>query len=238
MKKVTFGIVNCNRLFYLKSCFESLVDTTRDYDNKELFVIDNASVEPGTTEYLNELEIRGVNVIRKSERNPSNEFAIGLNTIISKATGDYVCMLQGDMQFVLDGWLNDVIQFYDKNVDIVGSFMLDAQRAMTHDSHRIFRFPDDRVPTFSRNTFFADATRDPVSPAADTLYSRQVIEQIAPWYERNLNHEGGMDSENEMRSKVNQMISSGKIPKYITALSSVPQSIAIYTDPPEGPKVV
>jgi len=231
MKKVTFGIVNCNRLFYLKSCFESLVDTTRDYDNKELFVIDNASVEPGTTEYLNELEIRGVNVIRKSERNPSNEFAIGLNTIISKATGDYVCMLQGDMQFVLDGWLNDVIQFYDKNVDIVGSFMLDAQRAMTHDSHRIFRFPDDRVPTFSRNTFFADATRDPVSPAADTLYSRQVIEQIAPWYERNLNHEGGMDSENEMRSKVNQMISSGKIPKYITALSSVPQSIAIYTDP-------
>ena len=49
MKKVTFGIVNCNRLFYLKSCLESLIDTTQNYENKELIVIDNASVEPGTS---------------------------------------------------------------------------------------------------------------------------------------------------------------------------------------------
>ena len=39
MKKVTFGIVNCNRLFYLKSCLESLIDTTQNYENKELIVI-------------------------------------------------------------------------------------------------------------------------------------------------------------------------------------------------------
>jgi len=231
MKKVTFGIVSCNRLFYLKSCVESLIDTTRDYSNKELIVVDNASIEPGISEYLDDLESRGITVIKKLERNPANEFAIGLNTIISKATGDYICMLQGDMQFVLDDWLNDVISFYDKNLDVVGSFMLDAQRNITHKSHKIYRFPDDRCPTFSRNTFFADISRDPISPAADTLYSRQVIEQIAPWHEKNLNHEGGMDSENEMRAKVNKLISSGKIPRYVTALSAVPQSVAIYTDP-------
>jgi len=230
MKKVTFGIVNCNRLFYLKSCLESLIDTTKNYDNKELIVIDNASIENGTSEYLSEIEDRGITVIKKTERNFANEFAIGLNTIVSKATGDYVCMLQGDTQFVLNDWLTEVIDFYEKNLDIMGSFTLDAQRRITHKSHSIHKFPQERCPMFSRNTFFADVSRDAVAPAADALYSRKVIDQVAPWYEKNLNHEGGMDSENEMRYRVNEMISKGKIPRYITGLSSVPQSIAIYTD--------
>lgn len=231
MKKVTFGIVNCNRLFYFKSCLESLLDTTKSYENKEIIVVDNASVEAGTDEYLEEIQERGITVIKKNERNPANEFAIGLNTIVSKATGDYLCMLQGDMQFVLPGWLNDVVDFYDKNLDVVGSFMLDAQRAITHKSHEIHRFPDDRIPLFAKNSFFVDVSRDPISPAADALYSRKVIEQIMPWHEKNLNHEGGMDSENEMRYKVNKMIAENQIPRYVTALSAVPQSIAIYTDP-------
>jgi len=229
MKKVTFGIVNCNRLFYLKSCLESLLDTTKNYQNKEVFVVDNASVENGTKEYLEEIESRGVKVFRKSERNPANEFAIGLNTIISNASGDYLCMLQGDMQFVLPDWLHDVVSFYDKNLDVVGNIMLDAQRRITHNNHQIVRFPDERQ-TSGKNTFFADLSRNPICGAADVVYSRQVIEQIAPWHEKNINHEGTLDSETAMLTKVRNLISEGKIPKYVTALSSVPQSIAIYTD--------
>lgn len=230
MKKVTFGIVNCNRLFYLKSCLESLLDTTTNYENKEVIVVDNASVEIGTKEYLEEIENRGVKVIRKIERNPANEFAIGLNTIISNASGDYLCMLQGDMQFVLPGWLHDVISFYDKNLDVVGSIMLDAQRRITHDSHQLVKFPDERHPLFCKNSFFADLSRDPISPAADAIFSRKVIEQIAPWHEKNVNHEGSLDSESEMRTKVRKLIVDGKMPRYVTAFSAVPQSIAIYTD--------
>jgi len=230
MKKVTFGIVGCNRLFYFKSCLESLLDTTKNYENKEIIVVDNASVEPGTSEFLEEIQERGVTVVRKFERNPANEFAIGLNEIVSKATGDYVCMLQGDMQFVLPGWLNDVVDFYDKNLDVVGSIVLDAQRRITNASKTLSQFPVNRQSTFSKNNFFADLTRDPIAPAADAIFSRQVIEQIAPWHERNVNHEGGLDSENEMRSKVNKLMSEGKIPRYVSALSAVPQAIAIYTD--------
>ena len=231
MKKVTFGIVSCNRLFYFKSCLESLIDTTNNYENKEIIVVDNSSVEPGTDEYLEEIQERGITVIKKNERNPANEFAIGLNTIVSKATGDYVCMLQGDMQFVLPDWLNDIVNFYDKNLDVLGSIILDAQRSITNSSKKFSQFPANRQSTFSKNNFFADLTRDPIAPAADAIFSRQVIEQIAPWHEKNINHEGGMDSENEMRQKVNKMISDGKIPRYVTALSAVPQAIAIYTDP-------
>ena len=54
--KVTFGMVNCNRLFYLKSCFESLIECTLDYPNKEIIIVDNASVEKGTKEYLNSIK--------------------------------------------------------------------------------------------------------------------------------------------------------------------------------------
>jgi len=230
MKKITFGIVNCNRLFYLNSCLESLLDTTEDYKEKEIIVVDNASVEVGTVEYLADLESRGISVIRKNSRNPANEFAIGLNTIISESTGDYLCLLQGDMQFVLPGWLQDVIKFYEKNIDVVGSIMLDAQRKVTHNSHKIVQFSEDRHPMFCKNAFFADLSRDPISPAADAVFSRKVIEEIAPWCEDNKNHEGSMDSENEMRYRVLDMIKSKKIPRYVTALSSVPQAVAIYTD--------
>lgn len=230
MKKVTFGIVNCNRLFYLRSCLESLLDTTKNYTNKEVIVVDNASVEVGTDEYLLDIEKRGISVIRKNERNFSNEFAIGLNTIIANSTGDYLCMLQGDMQFVLDGWLHDFIDFYEKNLDIVGSIALDAQRRITHESHQILQFPQDRIPQFSKNNFFADATRDPIAPAADAIFSRKVIEQIFPWHEKNVNHEGGMDSENEMRYKIRAMVQQGKMQPHVAVITSVPAAVAIYTD--------
>tara|TARA_R110002126_G_scaffold793_1_gene4952 strand:- start:1110 stop:1322 length:213 start_codon:yes stop_codon:yes gene_type:complete len=46
----TFGLNNCNRLFYLKSCFETLYEATNDYPNRELIVVDDASVEEGTKE--------------------------------------------------------------------------------------------------------------------------------------------------------------------------------------------
>ena len=233
MKKVTFGIVNCNRLFYFKSCFESLVESTFDYQNKEFIVVDNASVEEGTKEYLDFLETRGVTVIRKETRNPANEFAIGLNDIVDKSTGDYICMLQGDTQFVLKNWLKEVIDFYDLNQDVVGSVMLDAQRRsrLKQNSHKIFKFQDNRLPPSCKNPFYADTSRDPVSMSADVIYSRKVLNQMGRWHVKNKNHEGGMDSENEMRYKVRSLISQKIMPQYVIAFTSVPQSVAIYTDP-------
>ena len=77
---VTVGVVNCNRLHYLRSCLESFLECTQDYENKEIVVVDNASTEEGTEEYLTDLEQRGCRVIRMTARDPSNEFARGLNT--------------------------------------------------------------------------------------------------------------------------------------------------------------
>ena len=43
--KVTFGIINYNRLFYLKSCAESLMQSVEDYDGEVEFIcIDDNSI--------------------------------------------------------------------------------------------------------------------------------------------------------------------------------------------------
>ena len=63
--KVSFGIINYNRLFYLKSCAESLMASVEDYKNVEFICIDDNSKEPGTQEYLNSLSDRGWKVINQ-----------------------------------------------------------------------------------------------------------------------------------------------------------------------------
>ena len=91
--KVTFGFVNCNRLHYLRSCVESLLICTEDYSNKEIIIVDNASKEEGTEEYLNDLRDRGFKVFVQEERDPSNEYAKALNIIAENATGKYVASI-------------------------------------------------------------------------------------------------------------------------------------------------
>ena len=131
---VTFGFVNCNRLFYLKSCVESVLKTTKDYANREFIIVDNASIEKGTKEYLREKESQGFKIIRNDLRDPKNEFAKGLNKICEHSKGKYVIPLQADSQFfVKDKWLGEYVDFYekDKNTEI-GCISLDAQRNITN----------------------------------------------------------------------------------------------------------
>ena len=63
--KVSFGIINYNRLFYLKSCAESLMESVKDYPDVEFICIDDNSREPGTQEYLQSLKDRGWIVVNQ-----------------------------------------------------------------------------------------------------------------------------------------------------------------------------
>lgn len=227
MDKVTFGIINCNRLHYLKSCFESIVATTSDYENKEFIVVDNASVEDGTEDYLRGLESRGVRVFRSHQRDPSNEFAKGLNTVCREATGDFIIPLQGDMQFILEGWLTEFVRFYSENINNTGCVSLDAQRRVTHDSHKKSMtnfFGEGKIK------FCFDLERSGFSGAGDCMYSRRAVETFFPWNESNVNHEGTLDSETSMLEKVKKVKREKSLDLYC-AIPSIPASIAIYTDP-------
>ena len=76
--KVSFGIINYNRLFYLKSCAESLMESVKGYDNIEFICIDDNSKEEGTKEYLKSLEDRGWKIINQEDRRNSPKQEIGI----------------------------------------------------------------------------------------------------------------------------------------------------------------
>lgn len=223
---VSFGIVNCNRLHYLKSCFESLVTCTDDYPAREFIVVDNASVEEGTKEYLDELTSRGVKVIRQEKRDPSNEFARGLNTIVRETKGEIVVPLQGDMEFVVErGWLWYYVSLIKEYGRQVGCVTLDAQRMVTNhvQSTQMSKVLGVQHP------FVFNAARPPISGAADVVYTREVLDLIGPWSEKNVSHEGGLDSETDMLQRVQKMMLERKL-EYKCVSPILPPAIAIYTD--------
>jgi len=223
--KVTFGIVNCNRLHYMRSCLESLLYCTDSYDNKEIIIVDNASVEQGTSEYLDEKEKQGIIVIRQEKRDPSNEFAKGLNAIIENSTGEYICPLQGDMQFIVRGtWLHEYVNFFSENENITGCIMLDAQRSVRNGADKYSE------PMGQQFKFVYNLTRNPINAAGDVMFSRKMIEQIYPWSESNTNHEGGGDSETKMLEKVAKII-GGYIIGPFCAMPILPIAVTINTDP-------
>ena len=233
LPKVTFGIVNCNRLHYFRSCLESLLYCTEDYPNKEIIIIDNASVEAGTKEYLDEKEKQGHKVIRQKERDPSNEFPRALNLICENATGDYVCPLQGDVQFIIRGsWLKKYVEFCEKNKDYIGCVLLDAQRTIRNRS-------DSLAPTMGDFQFFYSLKRNPVSGAGDVFYTKKVIDNIFPWPISNDRHEGGTavgarknqnDSETTMIERGKAYLESLGHTAYVS-LPQVPVAAVIHTDP-------
>lgn len=231
MKKVTFGITNCNRLYYLKSCLESLIDCTSDYPNKEIIVVDNASVEPGTKEYLLEKEKQGIKVYRQEKRDPKNEFAKSLNLIYENSTGDYVGLLQGDMQFVVKGkWLESYVDYCEKYKENVGCLIFDAQRSVRINQNAGKYAVFDKSDMTNEYPFFVDLSRPPVQGAGDALYPKSILERVYPWHTKNESHEGGLDSETAMLKKVSEMRSQGELGNVFTGMPKIPVAVAICTD--------
>lgn len=195
--RVTFGIVNCNRLHYLKACLESLEISTKSYVDKEIIVIDNASIEPGTDDYLKSLEKRGIRVVKNKIRDPSNEFAKGLNTIVKMSTGEVICPLSGDLQFAIkDNWLFEFVELFKRRSDI-GSIMLDIQRNKTNKTQMRTDLLETKVGFFMKNL-----SRPPIATSGNSLFLKSTLTNLGPWSEDNKNHEGTDDSETKMLKNV------------------------------------
>tara|TARA_R110001583_G_scaffold16272_13_gene66730 strand:- start:12125 stop:13177 length:1053 start_codon:yes stop_codon:yes gene_type:complete len=225
--KVTLGVINCNRLHYLKSCLESLIYCTEDYPNKEIFLVDNASIEEGTDEYLLEKEKQGIKVIRQKNRDPANEFAKAVNLITTESTGDFLCHLQGDMQFVIKGgWLEEYVSFYQKYLNHTGCICLDAQRTtrIKTQSRWSQKFHSDDYP------FLYDSSRLAFCCSADVMYSRQSLEFMGLFSQDNEGHERGINSEDDMRNRLRSKIEKLDEFQAYHAMPLISPAVAIYTD--------
>jgi len=223
--KVSFGFINCNRLHYLKSCLESFLRCTEDYPNKEIIVVDNASTEEGTDEYIEELKEKGFKVFRQQARDPSNEYAKALNIVAENATGKYVAPIPADIQFVVrGGWLKEYVDFFEKYEDTTGCISFDAQRRVRNASGSYSNILGD-----TEFKFLYHFNRNPIMGAMNCMVSKEILDKIYPWDVDNESHEGGEDSETKMLTKIANIIKSKRLTVFYAA-PIIPVAVGIFNE--------
>jgi len=202
-----------------------LIACTEDYLDKEIIVIDNASIEPGTDDYLEDVKKRGIKVFKTQVRDPTNEYARALNKIVELSTGDIICPLSGDLQFVIKrGWVQKYVDLMKLCPDI-GSIMLDSQRKVTIENE----LRTDCID-LEELKFWKNLSRPPIATSGNSFYRKEVLLKLGQWSEDNKNHEGSDDSETKMLKRVTEVVKNQDV-KWCQYQPSVPMTVMIYTDP-------
>ena len=103
---VSLIIPTRNGLALIKQCIDSIVERT-SYENYEILVVDNNSDDPATLDYL--VSLQGSPRIRiiRDER-PFNFSALN-NSAIPKAQGEYLCLMNNDIEIISPDWLEEMI---------------------------------------------------------------------------------------------------------------------------------
>jgi glycosyltransferase involved in cell wall biosynthesis len=104
---VSILIPTRDRLTLLKTCIESLQRQTT-YPHFELVVVDNGSTESDSLIYLDSLVQQGIKVIRDSR--PFNFSALN-NLAANHAQGEFLCLMNNDIEIVQGDWLQEMISF-------------------------------------------------------------------------------------------------------------------------------
>ena len=225
--KISFGIINYNRLFYLKSCAESLMESVEDYDGElEFICIDDNSKEPGTQEYLQTLKDRGWTVINQEEHRQAekqsigevkhviDEFSAALNLFHQTATGEYIVPLQGDTQFVRKGWLDEYVDFLSTRNDVI-AVMLDAQRKVRLEGGQYEKHTTD-------NATFAIQRGKIIPGAGDCFYNKECLDTMGGW------KVGENNNAEDIFTTMGDAYFSGRKKVFVPWC---PVSVAIFTDP-------
>jgi len=110
MPRVSIVIVSWNALPLLQQCLPSVVAT--DYPDLEIVLADNASTD-GSAAWV-EATFPSVKVVR----HPENWlFCRGNNEAIPHTTGDYVCLLNNDVEVPPD-WLTPLVETMEAESDV------------------------------------------------------------------------------------------------------------------------
>lgn len=114
----------------LRCCVEGVLDNTR-YDNMQIIIVDNGSIEKETLEFLQSVVAdERVEVI--SWPNEYNYSAIN-NFAASFATGEYLCLLNNDIEIIDENWLEEMMrQACRPGIGAVGARLLYPDRTIQH----------------------------------------------------------------------------------------------------------
>ena len=104
---VTIVIPTRDRADLLRVCLDSLAARTT-YPNYEVIIVDNGSVEPATEALFATLDPARFRVLRDPQ--PFNFSALN-NHAVKEARGDYICLMNNDIEIVTPDWLEDMLSF-------------------------------------------------------------------------------------------------------------------------------
>jgi len=120
-----------DKLELLRPCVESLLEKTT-YENFELLVVDNGSVEPETLRYLHDLG-RNEKVIRILPYPHAYNYSAINNHAARDARGAFLCLLNNDTEVVSGDWLAEMMRHAVRpQVGAVGAKLLYADGSIQH----------------------------------------------------------------------------------------------------------
>jgi len=106
--KVSILIPFRDRADLLRRCVSSILDKTR-YDNFEIILIDNGSEDPATLDLLAHYKLSSsIRIIR--DPRPFNYSQLN-NAAASQANGEYLCLLNNDVEAINEDWLEDMLSY-------------------------------------------------------------------------------------------------------------------------------
>lgn len=129
LPKVTIVIPTRDRVDLLRMCVDSVLAKTT-YPKFDLLVIDNGSVEARTREFLAGLPRDKCRVVRDESH---FNFAALNNLGARCADGEFLCLLNNDIEVLTPGWLEEMMRFgIREDVGAVGARLWYPDRGLQH----------------------------------------------------------------------------------------------------------
>jgi O-antigen biosynthesis protein len=127
--RVSIVIPTRNRRELLEACITSLQPSTRKR-HCEIIVVDNDSSDPATLDYMASIEGPNVRIMRVAGH---FNFARLNNLAANAASGDYLCLLNNDVQALDDSWLEEMLgRAAPPDVGAVGALLLWPSGVVQH----------------------------------------------------------------------------------------------------------
>jgi O-antigen biosynthesis protein len=191
LPRVSLIVPTRDRLDVLKVAIDGLLHETA-YDNLEVVIVDNDSVELDTLEYFDSL--RGDQRVKILRVEGEFNFALLNNRAAHVATGSILGFINNDVKIIHSTWLGELVaQVSQPNVGAVGAKLYYANETIQHAgvilgvygvaAHGHRHFPRNSVGYFGRPILVQHVS---AVTAACMLVPRHVFEQVGGYDEVNL----------------------------------------------------
>ena len=128
--KVSVIIANMDHSRDLKKCIDSILTKT-DYDNYEIIIVENNSVEAETFEYYELLKKN--DRIKVVEWKKEFNYSAVNNFGVESATGEYILLLNNDVEVINGSWMRDMLSYCQReDVGAVGARLYFEDDSIQH----------------------------------------------------------------------------------------------------------